>query len=63
LIKKSKPTTAGVFSGLGEALAQDDIADMEEWFSFKKKEDKTKLKTSTTEPERKDNDKDDIDVG
>jgi hypothetical protein len=63
LIKKSKPTTAGVFSGLGEALAQDDIADMEEWFSFKKKEDKTKLKTSTTEPERKDNDKDDMDVG
>jgi len=45
-----------------EALAQDDIADKEEWFSFKKK-DKTKLKTSTTEPERKDNDKDNIDVG
>jgi len=62
LIKKSRPATAGVFSGLGEALAQDDIADKEEWFSFKKK-DKTKLKTSTTEPERKDNDKDNIDVG
>jgi hypothetical protein len=40
LIKKSRPATAGVFSGLGEALAQDDIADKEEWFSFKKKEDK-----------------------
>ena len=62
LIKKSRPATAVVFSGLGEALAQDDIADKEEWFSFKKK-DKTKLKTSTTEPERKDNDKDNIDVG
>jgi hypothetical protein len=52
LIKKSRPATAGVFSGLGEALAQDDIADKEEWFSFKKKEDKTKLKTSTTENEK-----------
>ena len=47
LIKKSRPATAGVFSGLGEALAQDDIADKEEWFSFKKKEDKTNLETST----------------
>jgi hypothetical protein len=37
LIKKSRPATAGVLSGLGEALAQDDIADKEEWFSFKKK--------------------------
>ena len=61
LIKKSRPATAGVFSGLGEALAQDDIADKEEWFSFKKKEDKTKLKTPTTEPERKDNEKENID--
>ena len=51
LIKKSRPATAGVFSGLGEALAQDDIADKEEWFSFKKKEDKTKLKTSTIDNE------------
>jgi hypothetical protein len=63
LIKKSRPAAAGVFSGLGEALAEDDIADKEEWFSFKKKENKTKLKTPTTEPERKDNDKDNIDLG
>ena len=47
LIKKSRPATAGVFSGLGEALAQDDIADKEEWFSFKKKEAKTNLEPST----------------
>ena len=55
LIKKSTPATAGVFSGLGEALAQDDIADKEEWFSFKKKEDKTNLERSTSEQERNDN--------
>jgi hypothetical protein len=55
LIKKSKPATAGVFSGLGEALAHDDIADKEEWFSFKKKVDKTNLETSTSEQERNDN--------
>ena len=55
LIKKSKPATAGVFSGLGEALAQDDIADKEEWFSFKKKEKKTNLETSMSEQERNDN--------
>ena len=54
LIKKSRPATAGVFSGLGESLAQDDIADKEEWFSFKKKEEKTNLETSTSEQERKD---------
>ena len=54
LIKKSRPATAGVFSGLGEALAQDDIGDKEEWFSFKKKEDKTNLKISTSEQERND---------
>ena len=58
LIKKSRPSTAGVFSGLGEALAQDDIADEEEWFSFKKKEVKTKLKT---EPERNDKEKENTD--
>ncbi len=61
LIKKSRPATAGVFSGLGDALAQDDIADKEEWFSFKKKEDKTKLETSTTEPERNDIEKENMD--
>ena len=38
LIEKSRPVTAGVFSGLGEALVQDDIADKDEWFSFKKKD-------------------------
>ena len=54
LIKKSRPATAGIFSGLGEALAQDDIGDKEEWFSFKKKEDKTNLKISTSEQERND---------
>ena len=47
LIKKSRPATAGVFSGLGEALAQDDIADKEEWFSFKKKEEKTNIYVRT----------------
>ena len=43
------------FSGLGEALAQDDIADKEEWFSFKKKEDKTNLETSMSQQERNGN--------
>jgi hypothetical protein len=57
LIKKSRPATAGVFSGLGEALAQDDIADKEDWFSFKKKEDKTNLETSTSEQKRNGNEK------
>jgi hypothetical protein len=38
LFKKSKPDAAGVLSGLGEALSQDDIGDKEEWFKFKKKE-------------------------
>jgi hypothetical protein len=55
LMKKSRPATAGVFSGLGEALTQDDIADKEEWFSFKKKEDKKNVETSTSEKERNDN--------
>ena len=52
LIKKSRPATAGVFSGLGKALAQDDIADKDEWFSFKKKEDRTNLETSSSEQKR-----------
>ena len=38
LFKKSRPGPAGVLSGLGEALSQDDIADKEEWFKIKKKE-------------------------
>ena len=57
LIKKSRPSTAGVLSGLGEALSQDDITDKEEWFSFKKKEDKTNLEKSAPEPELNDNEK------
>ena len=40
LIKKSRPSTAGVLSGLGEALSQDDIADKEEWLSSRKKRKK-----------------------
>jgi hypothetical protein len=36
LFKKSRPDAAGVLSGLGNALSQDDIADKEEWFNFKK---------------------------
>ena len=63
LIKKSRPATAGVFSGLGEALTHDDIADKEEWFSFKKKEDKTNLETSTSEQERNDNVKENNHLG
>jgi hypothetical protein len=61
LIKKSRSATAGVMSGVGEALSQDDIADKDEWFSFKKKEDKTNLKTATTKPERNDNEKENSD--
>jgi hypothetical protein len=63
LIKKSKPATAGAFSGLGEALAHDDIADKEEWFSFKKKEDKTNSETSTSEQERNGNEKENNRLG
>jgi hypothetical protein len=40
LFKKSRPGIAGNLSGLGEVLSQDDIADKDEWFKFKKKEDK-----------------------
>ncbi|MGA7008874.1 MAG: hypothetical protein WB612_03960, partial [Nitrososphaeraceae archaeon] len=48
LFKKSRPATAGILSGIGEALSNDDIADKGEWFKFKKKN----LKTSTTETSR-----------
>ena len=48
LFKKSRPATAGILSGIGEALSNDDIADKGEWFKFKKKENKRNLKTSTT---------------
>jgi hypothetical protein len=63
LIKKSRPATAGVFSGLGEALAQDDIADKKEWFSFKKKKDKINLETSTSKQVRNDNEKENNHLG
>ena len=49
LFKKSRPATAGILSGLGEALSNDDIADKDEWFKFKKKENETNLNTSTKE--------------
>ena len=57
LIKKSSPATAGVFSGLGEALAQDDIADKDEWFSFKKKDNKANLETATEAKRNEDKEK------
>jgi len=57
LIKKSRPATAGVFSGLGEALAQDDIADKDEWFSFKKKDNKANLETATEAKRNEDKEK------
>lgn len=37
LFKKFRPDAAGVLSGFGETLSQDDIAGKEEWFEFKKK--------------------------
>jgi hypothetical protein len=37
LFKKSRPDAAGVLSGLGEVLSQDDIADKKEWFQFKRR--------------------------
>ncbi len=55
LFKKSRPGTAGVLSGLGEVLSQDDIADKDEWFKFKKKEDKAKLQVSSSKDEGNDN--------
>src|SRR6266498_5441880 len=39
LFKKARPDAAGVLSGLGKALSQDDIADEGEWFKFKKKKE------------------------
>jgi hypothetical protein len=39
------------------------MADKEEWFSFKKKEDKTKLETSTSEQEQNDNVKENNHLG
>jgi hypothetical protein len=63
LIKKSRPATAGVFTGLGEALAQDDIGDKEEWFTFRKKKDKINLEASTSEKEQNDNEKENNHLG
>lgn len=37
LLRKSRPDAAGVLSGIGDSLAKDDIADKNEWFTFKKK--------------------------
>jgi hypothetical protein len=50
LFKKCRPATAGILSGIGEALSNDDIADKGEWFKFKKKENKRNLKTYTHIP-------------
>jgi len=47
--KKSRPDAAGALSGLGEVLSQDDIADKEEWFKFKKKEMSTDSEISANE--------------
>jgi hypothetical protein len=44
--RKSRPDAAGVLSGLGDSLSQDDIADKEEWFKFKKKENARHLEIS-----------------
>jgi hypothetical protein len=52
LFKKYRPATAGILSGIGETLSNDDIADKSEWFKFKKKENKRNLKTYTTETSR-----------
>jgi hypothetical protein len=46
LFRKSRPDAAGVLSGLGDSLSQDDIADKEEWFKFKKKENAGHLEIS-----------------
>jgi hypothetical protein len=66
LFRKSRPATAGVFSGLGEVLSKDDIADQAEWFTFKKKESKRKSEmftkgTPTTETEGSENEEENID--
>ena len=42
LLKKSQPIPTGILSGLGEGLVKDDIADKDEWFTFKKRDDSTK---------------------
>ena len=52
LFKRSRPDAAGVLSGLGETLSQDDIADKEEWFKFKKKENTRDSEKSRGEPKQ-----------
>ena len=34
---KSQPIPSGILSGLGEGLAEDDVADRDSWFTFDKK--------------------------
>jgi len=50
LFKKSQPLPAGILSGLGEGLAQDDYHDREEWFTFKRKEKSPELSNTATKP-------------
>ena len=53
LFKKLRPETAGILSGLGDALSKDDIADKEEWFKFKKRENDTCSEISSSEADHK----------
>jgi hypothetical protein len=48
LFKKSQPVVAGILSGLGEGLIKDDYADKDEWFTFKKKNDKPQSSEANT---------------
>ena len=57
LIKESRPATAGVFSGLGEVLVQDDIGNKDEWFSFKIKDSYKANSETPTEAVEWDEDK------
>ena len=36
--KDSNPVITGIISGIGRRLIEDDIADKDKWFTFKKKE-------------------------
>ena len=49
LLKKRRPDATGIISGLGQALSEDDIADKEEWFRFRKKEKTLSSERSTKE--------------
>jgi hypothetical protein len=48
LFKKSQSVVAGILSGLGEGLIKDDYADKDEWFTFKKKNDKPQSSEANT---------------